>query len=188
MYMKHKHYIITALLLGVALFGFHSQVSAVDSDQLEKATIECERGTVQVKLGSIEDYKKACETAGLGAFQSIKTSLKDDSELPSAKCIDTNDPYNCTPKTSFAFGSCGTDNVGIRCMMVEILKFLSIGVGLAVVGGIITGGIVYSTSEGNPSKTQSGIKIISNSILALVLYFLMFAIINFLIPGGVLGG
>lgn len=186
--MKHKHYIITTLLLGATLFGFQTSVSAVDSDQLEKATIECERGTIQVKLGSIEDYKKACTTANLGSFKSIKTTVEDDSAATSAKCIDTNDPYNCTPKTSFAFGSCGTDNVGIRCMVVEILKFLSIGVGLAVVGGIIAGGIVYSTSEGNPSKTQSGIKIIANSILALVLYFLMFAIINFLIPGGVLGG
>ncbi len=89
-------------------------------------------------------------------------------------------------KTSFSFGSCGTAKVGIKCLMVEVLKFLSVAVGIAVVGGIAAGGIVYSTAEGNPGKAQKGITIITNAVLGLVLYLLMFAIINFLVPGGVL--
>lgn len=101
----------------------------------------------------------------------------------SVDCEDDGSGGKCTGKTAFMFGDCGTDSVGIKCLADEILKFLSIGVGIAVVGGITVGGIVYSTSEGNPSKTQSGIKIITNSLLGLIIYLLMFAIIQFLIPG-----
>ena len=102
------------------------------------------------------------------------------------RCEDGNEPGDCAKTTAFSFAGCGTDNVGIRCLAVEVLKFLSIAVGLAVVGGVAAGGIVYSTAQGSPGKTQAGIKIITNSIIALVLYLLMFAILQFLIPGGVL--
>ncbi len=187
MNMKQKHYITLTVLSLLCMAGLSSQVSGADMDATSKAEVVCKDGTIQVKLGSIDEYKKACETAKLGEFQKIETTMKDDSKPTSVKCTDTNDPYNCTPKTAFAFAGCGKDDVGIRCLMIEVLKFLSIGVGIAVVGGIIAGGIVYSTSEGNPSKTQSGIKIIANSVLALIIYFLMFAIINFLVPGGTFG-
>ncbi len=89
-------------------------------------------------------------------------------------------------ETAFSFGSCGNRNVGINCLVVEVMKFMSILVGVAVVGGIVIGGINYSTSEGNPGKAQKGITIITNSIIGLLLYIFMFAIINFLVPGGIL--
>lgn len=88
-------------------------------------------------------------------------------------------------KTSFTING-KTSNVTIRDLAVEVLRFLSVGVGIAVVGGVIAGGIVYSTSEGNPAKAQKGVTIISNAILGLILYLLMFAILHFLIPGGVI--
>lgn len=96
-----------------------------------------------------------------------------------------NNEGDCAKKTAFSFGDCKTDDVGITCLYTEVLRFLSIAVGIAVVGGIAVGGIVYSTAAGNSSKTQKGVSIISNSILGLVLYLLAFALINFLVPGGV---
>ncbi len=121
-----------------------------------------------------------CKTLG------TTTSTPSGGTSTGVKCEDANSPGDCTSKTAFSFDSCGTDNVGIRCLVVEVLKFLNIGVGLAVVGGIAAGGIMYATAEGNASKTQTGIKIIANAILGLVLYLLMFAILQFLIPGGVI--
>ena len=66
-----------------------------------------------------------------------------------------------------------------------MMRFMTALVGIAVVGGITVGGIVYSTGSGNPAKTQKGVTIITNSIIGLVVYALMFAGINFLIPGGI---
>ena len=91
----------------------------------------------------------------------------------------------CAKKTAFTFGSCGNTNVTIACLAAEVMKFLSALVGVAVVAGITVGGIIYSTGSGNPAKTQKGVSIIINSVLGLMLFLLMFALINFLIPGGV---
>jgi hypothetical protein len=96
-----------------------------------------------------------------------------------------NEDDNCAKKTAFTFGSCGNTNVTISCLVGEVLKFMSALVGIAVVAGITTGGIIYSTGSGNAAKTQKGVNIIINSVLGLLLFLLMFAIINFLIPGGI---
>lgn len=93
---------------------------------------------------------------------------------------------DCATNTAFRFGSCGNTNVGISCLVGTLMRFLSVVVGIAVVGGITVGGIMYSTSKGNPANVQKAITIITNSVIGLVLFFLMFAIVNFLVPGGVL--
>lgn len=93
---------------------------------------------------------------------------------------------DCAKETSFAFADCGKDEVSISCVVKAGLVLLSGIVGIAVVGGIIWGGIVYSTSKGSPAGIQKGRTIIGNSLLALVLYALMYAIIQFLLPGGTL--
>lgn len=88
-------------------------------------------------------------------------------------------------ETAFKFNNKDSD-VGINDLVIEILRFLSIAVGIAVVAGISVGGITYSLGRGNPGQVQKGVTIITNSIIGLVLYFLLFAIVNFLVPGGVL--
>ena len=80
------------------------------------------------------------------------------------------------------------DNSGnrnpIENLLLQIINFLAIGVGIAVGGGIIWGGIMYASSNGDSGKTKQAISIIVNAILALLLFMFMYAIINFLIPGG----
>ncbi len=90
-----------------------------------------------------------------------------------------------TEKTAFSFNNKQGD-VGIKDLFVEVLRFLSAGVGIAVVAGIAIGGIKYSTSQGNPAGAQQGITIITNAVIALILYLLMFALLQFLVPGGVI--
>lgn len=93
------------------------------------------------------------------------------------------DEGNCA-KTAFEW--CGrTEGVGIQCLFRDILTFLSVVVGIAVVVGVVIGGITYSTSQGNPAQVQKGITIITNAVIGLVLYLLLWAIIQWLIPGGV---
>jgi hypothetical protein len=67
----------------------------------------------------------------------------------------------------------------------NFLYFLAGGVGLAVVGGIVTGAYLYITARANASQTQKGQDIILNSVIALFLFIFMFAILQFLIPGGI---
>lgn len=65
------------------------------------------------------------------------------------------------------------------------LYFLAGGVGLAVVGGVVTGAYLYITARANAAQTQKGQTIILNSIIGLLLFIFMFAILQFLIPGGI---
>ena len=102
---------------------------------------------------------------------------------------------NCAEKTSFSF-TCidpntntkleSTTDVSISCIVTTVLNFLSVAVGIAVVAGIVVGGITYSTAGGNPAKVKKGGAIIGSAIGGLVLFILMYAIINFLLPKGTL--
>jgi hypothetical protein len=73
--------------------------------------------------------------------------------------------------------------------IINILKgfaqFLAVGVGLAVVGGIIFGGFTYMTARADAGQTQKGEEIIRNAIIGLLLYIFMFALLNWVIPGGI---
>ena len=62
------------------------------------------------------------------------------------------------------------------------------GVGAAVIIGIIFGGFMYMTSDGEEAKAKQGRQVIANSIIGAVLFLFMFAAVQFLVPGGVFNG
>jgi len=104
--------------------------------------------------------------------------------VAAAKCGDV--------KTSIDFGCDGSTNSKsggsanpIFQILIIVIRFLSVGVGLAVAGGIIWGGILFVTARGNSSQTQKGVTVIVNSVIGLLLFIFMFAILNFVIPGGI---
>tara|TARA_B100002049_G_C16031550_1_gene354792 strand:- start:555 stop:950 length:396 start_codon:yes stop_codon:yes gene_type:complete len=85
--------------------------------------------------------------------------------------------------TSFKWG--GSNCADTKGLFNTIVRFLSALVGVAVVGGIVWGGMKYATANGNASKTQEGVSIIVNAVIGLALYIFLLAITNFLVPGGV---
>lgn len=90
--------------------------------------------------------------------------------------------------TSFQFNGKGGSNgkVCISDLVTEVMHFLTGLAGIAVVVGIMMGGIKISTAQGNAGQLEQGIGMIVNSVVGLILYILMFAIINFMVPGGIL--
>ncbi len=109
------------------------------------------------------------------AASSITSSLVFSLQVFAASCggVETSYDYQCDPGKS-----------GITGLIFAIVNFLAVGVGIAVVGGIIWGGIVYATSEGDAGKTKQGISIITNAVIALILFIFMYAALNYLVPGG----
>lgn len=87
---------------------------------------------------------------------------------------------NCVDK-----GTTVETNV-IFVWLSAIIKFLTVGVGIAATGGVVYGGYLYLTAQGNAGKTQQGVTTIINALIGVIMYALAFAIINFLVPGGVL--
>lgn len=89
---------------------------------------------------------------------------------------------NCVKKNA---GGDVQQNI-IVVWLVTILKFLAGGVGIAVVGGIVWGGILRLTAQDNAAQAQKSTTVIVNSVIALIMFILMFAILNYIIPGGIL--
>jgi hypothetical protein len=68
-----------------------------------------------------------------------------------------------------------------------IIRILSDGVGLVIIGSIVYGGIQYTGSRGDPQSTAMAVNRIRSSLFALLLYIFGYAILNYLIPAGFLG-
>lgn len=92
---------------------------------------------------------------------------------------------NCgNVQTFFNWGCSGDGETAIYSVLGKILDWLAMGVAIAVVIGIIYGAIMYMTAGGNEGQAKNAIGIIRNALIALVLYFAMYSILNFIIPGG----
>lgn len=72
----------------------------------------------------------------------------------------------------------------ISDMAFAIIRLLSIGVGLVVVGSIIVAGIQYTTSQDDPKATAAAEGRIKSAVIALLIYIFAFAILNYVIPAG----
>lgn len=122
--------------------------------------------------------------------------------------IEDRDPYerpeelhtNCEPgsegccggvKTSIIGGELcggkedGTENGTIFALLKGALNILTAGIGIAAVGGIAYGAFLYTTAENKPDQTKKAVGIITNVVIGIVAYGLMYVLLNFLIPGGI---
>ena len=66
-----------------------------------------------------------------------------------------------------------------------LLKFLAAGVGVIVVIMVIVGGVQYVTANGNPQAAQNARKKIINALIAFTTFIFLYALLEWLIPGGV---
>lgn len=70
-------------------------------------------------------------------------------------------------------------------LLILVINILTVGVGIAGVGGITYGAIKYATAGGNFETAKKALGVITNTGIGLLAYALMFAILNYIIPGGV---
>ena len=85
--------------------------------------------------------------------------------------------------TFFDWGCEGDD--AIMDVIMSIFNWLSVGVATVVIIFVVVGAIQYMTAAGSQDKAKKGIETIRNAIMALGLYFIMWTLLNFLVPGGV---
>jgi hypothetical protein len=88
--------------------------------------------------------------------------------------------------------SCDEDNKGnnvednaIWGLLLLVLNILTAGIGLVAVGGIVYGAILYTTAQDNSAQVTKAKETIFNVVLGLVMFALMYAFLQFLIPGGI---
>lgn len=138
----------------------------------------CEAG---ISGGNISYKKSITSTAGGGLAKSFPGD-KGSNQCGNLKDDDKN------VKTKINFGCLGDDGpqgMGpIEDLTYAIIRFLSNGVGIMMVIAFVAAGIQYTTSEGNAEQTIKSKKRIQSIVIALVIYLFAYAILQFLVPGG----
>lgn len=92
---------------------------------------------------------------------------------------------NTAIKTTINFGCVGKGNATLD-LIFAIVRFLSEGAGIIVIGSLVFAGIQYTASRGDPSASAAAMKRIQNTLIALLIYIFAFAILNYVVPAGLL--
>ena len=79
----------------------------------------------------------------------------------------------------------GEGSTALINIVKQVIQILTAGVGVAAVGAVIFGAVLYTTSEGSPDKVKKAREIWTNTVIGLLMFAFMVAIANFIIPGGV---
>ncbi|MDR0887314.1 MAG: pilin [Candidatus Nomurabacteria bacterium] len=77
---------------------------------------------------------------------------------------------------------CGENGEGIQNILNLIMQILTVGVGIAAVLGVTIAAIIYTTAGGDESKTKLAKTMIFNIVIGLILYVLLWALLNFILP------
>lgn len=99
-------------------------------------------------------------------------------------------------------GVIGSDNLtccprkyvddGLGCLYAKylnpVIALLSAVMGLVVVIAIVYGAFEYTTSNGDPQRAAAGRQKIVNALIGLVAFILLYAFLQFIVPGGLLNG
>ena len=161
---KNKKYTLffIAFLFGamISLGIDHSTVSA-------QRTYQCVDGPVEVPAQAMGGMtpEDACINSGGPAQQS--SGERNEIEA------------DCTIDSTAA-------NCGITRYLVLFINVLSVLAGIVIAASIAWGGIEYSMSGSDPQKVSAAKDRIRNAIIALVFFIFGYAILNYLVPGGVL--
>lgn len=78
------------------------------------------------------------------------------------------------------------ENCGIVKILVDGINILSALAGMVIIGSIIIAGYQYMTARDNSGQIQQARTRIIWAISAMILFIFMYALLNFLVPGGVL--
>lgn len=71
--------------------------------------------------------------------------------------------------------------------IIPFTNFLAAAVGLIVVISIIYGAIEYSSAGGDPNKAAKARNRIQKAIVSLIVFFFLYAILQWIVPGGIGG-
>ena len=73
----------------------------------------------------------------------------------------------------------------IEDILNMILLVVTTGVGIAAVGAIVYAGVLYITARDNAGQVSKAKTMIMNTVIGVVAYILMWAFLQWIIPGGV---
>lgn len=76
---------------------------------------------------------------------------------------------------------------GVWGILLLTINILVAGVGVVAVAGVVYASIMYASAGGNAEQTKKAMGIILNIVIGVIAFAGMWALLNFLIPGGLFG-
>ena len=120
-----------------------------------------------------------CGQAETSIISCSSTPCKDGTKLPKkenglykGKCKDGSDPNS-------------SQNSSVWALLLLALNIMTAGVGIVGIGGIVYGAILYASAGDRSGQIEQARTVITNVIIGLVAFALMWAFLQFLIPGGI---
>lgn len=89
---------------------------------------------------------------------------------------------NCTVDTSRD----GAQGTAVWSLLLIAINILTAGIGVVALAGLVYGSILYTSAGGNPEQVKKARTIFTNVVIGVVAFAGMWALLNFIIPGGVL--
>jgi len=150
----------------------------------------------QIKKGNYKDYTNAaieekCREYFKGKaakFNSCVEQAKEKrnelkakhDEKPTEEGVDA-----CKVKTSIIPVDCSKGGNPIWGLLLMAVNILTAGIGIVAIGGIVYASILWTTAEDKNAQIVKSKETIFNVVVGLVAFALLWAFLNFLIPGGV---
>jgi len=75
-------------------------------------------------------------------------------------------------------------NTGVWGILLVAINILTAGIGIVAIGGIVYASILYTSAGGSQEQVKKAMGIITNVVIGVLAYALMYAVLNFLVPGG----
>jgi hypothetical protein len=94
--------------------------------------------------------------------------------------------FDCKNDTSIIKVDCDDKGSGIGGILQLVLTILTAGVAIAAIAGISIAAFTYTTAGGNEEKVKKSKDRILQIVIGLLVYGIMWAALQWLIPGGVL--
>ncbi len=78
----------------------------------------------------------------------------------------------------------GVESTGLWGILLLVINILTAGIGILAVAGIVYGSILYTSAGGSADQVKKARTAITNVVIGIVAYALMYTLLNFIIPGG----
>lgn len=82
-------------------------------------------------------------------------------------------------------GSTDPTKTAIWEILIQILNIMTAGVGILAVAGIAWAAVLYSSAGDSAEQVKKAKSIITNVVIGLVAFGLLYTVSNYLIPGGI---
>lgn len=81
--------------------------------------------------------------------------------------------------------NCSNSDNGVWGLIIVAINILTAGIGVVAVGGIIYASVLYASAEDKSEQVNQAKDLITNVVIGIIAYALMFSLLQFLIPGGI---